>query len=1033
MNYKQLIKKVSKCFFAFALTMNLFMSYDMFAQQEPTSGISGVVVDEAGVSLPGVNIIEKGTKNAVSTNAEGKFNFNVSNPNAILIISYIGYQQQQINLSGRTDLKVKLTSDSQALQEVVVVGYTKVKKTDLTGSVGSLSAKDLTERNLTNPIEAMQGAVAGVQISNATGRLGDDFKIIIRGKNSMNPDSKPLYVVDGAPSDNIDFLNPQDIARIDILKDASSTAIYGSRGSNGVVIVTTKSGATVKSSMTVTYDSYLGQKDVARLPKMMDGATWWQYHQAAFLPTAAKDPITNVVTPATLSTAVLGTANSLLLERVTNNNTFDWYKAVLKKGTQQNHYLSISGRTDGGISYNLGFGLQKETGNISNESLDKTSFKLGLNHKINDKFSTGANITLARTAEEQGSAVAMQEAFRLNPFLFPYDENGDLVPLPGKVKNAAGVTVIDKTSTYNPLLEIANSSDATKSWDGVGNLFFEYKPISWLTFKTSYSAAFNNAKQGLSWGAMTNTGVANGNLASAKINELEKFNYTWDNQFNIDYVYKDNHSFNFLGLQSINESRFETSFMSAAQMPFDTGIYNIGSGKQTTFNVGSYYDKSSLASFAARLNYAYKDKYLLTVSNRWDGSSKFAQGNKWGSFPSAALAWKISKENFLQNLDVISDLKLRTSFGYTGNNIISSYSTINKIDLQTYYDFNATIANGWVQSALSNPNLRWEKTREMNIGLDFGLLKNRITGTIDLYDRLSKDLLLKQKLVIENGFATYNNNIGSVSNKGIELALTTKNIKTNLISWETTFIFTKNTNKIKAIYDETSNDIGNNLFIGESIDAIYNYKFDGIWQANQSAEAIAFGQKEGQARVLDYNGDGKITTDDRFIIGNSNPEWTGSLTSNLKVGNFDLSISAITSQNALVYSKFHENFTNTDDRGRQKLDIVWYTPENSAGLPTQYTNDYPQPKNEGVYWNTNKVGYYKDASFIKVKNISFGYTFGQNILEKLKLKSLRIYSNVLNPIVITNYDGYDPEWAGADLGIGRVASITYQLGLSIKF
>ncbi|MEY4085025.1 MAG: hypothetical protein RL074_812, partial [Bacteroidota bacterium] len=354
MSIRCLFKKGAKSSFSFFVFMCLLLGQSTFAQQTP---LSGVVLDETGQPMPGVNIIEKGTKNSASTDFDGKFSIKLNSNKSTLVVSYIGYQDQSVNVAGKSTIKISLVSQSQNLQEVVVVGYGKVKKTDLTGSVGSISAAAITERNLTGPMEAMQGAVSGVQISNATGRLGDSFNITIRGKNSMNPDSKPLYVVDGAPTDNIDFLNPQDIARIDILKDASSTAIYGSRGSNGVVIVTTKGGGTVKSSMSVTYDSFVGQKDVTRLPTMMDGPTWWAYHQAAYFSSTT-------TTPALLAAGIFGNPSTspLLATRVANNETFDWYGAVLKSGLQQNHYVSVAGRTDGGVSYNLGLGLQKETG-----------------------------------------------------------------------------------------------------------------------------------------------------------------------------------------------------------------------------------------------------------------------------------------------------------------------------------------------------------------------------------------------------------------------------------------------------------------------------------------------------------------------------------------------------------------------------------------------------------------------------------------------------------------------------------------------
>ncbi|MFH6942917.1 SusC/RagA family TonB-linked outer membrane protein [Flavobacterium sp. FlaQc-50] len=1033
MSIKKLLKRKRKYSIVFLFFLNLILGTQLYAQNSQEITLEGKITDAAGLSLPGVNILEKGTKNGVSTDFEGTYKIKVSSSKAVLNISFIGFQTQEITVGGKTNINVSLVEDTNALKEVVVVGYGTVKKTDLTGSVGTLDAKAITEKNTTNVLEGIQGNVAGVQINASTGRLGDPFTIAIRGKSSFSGGATPLFVVDGVPTDGIDFLNPQDIARIDILKDASSTAIYGSRGTNGVVIVTTKSGSTAKAGMTVSIDSYIGGKQVARLPKMMSGQKWWLYHQSAYLTTAKKDPITGTVTPATLNATVIGTQNSLLAERVANNDTFDWYDAVLKDGIQQNNYVSISGRGDSGLAYNLGIGLQNETGNVENESLDKYSFKVGLTHKLNDKFTVGTNLTLTKTNQELGSALAMQEAFRLSPFYTPYDLHGNLFPLPGKLTDDSGAFLINKTSTYNPLLEIANSTNEIARWNGVGNVFVEYKPISWLTFKSTYAVGYDHARQGQAWGALTNTGVANRNLPSASVNEKGNFNSTWDNQFTINYDLNKDHSFTLLGLQSMYYDKTETTSASSTDQPFDLGFDNLGSGKQSTFLVGSSYLKSTLLSYALRLNYSYKGRYLLTLSDRWDGSSRFADNNKWGSFPSAAFAWRVVDESFMKTQQVVSDLKLRTSYGYTGNNKVAAYSTINKLDQQTYYDYNNTTANGWLQGKPANKELGWEKMREFNVGLDFGFLNNRITGSVDVYDRLSTDLLLDQKLVVENGYTNYTNNIGSVSNKGIEVLLTTKNINTDFVKWETTFVFSKNNNKIVSVYDKENDDVGNNLFIGESIDAIYNYKFTGIWQANQAAEAASYGQSEGQARVEDVNGDGKITTDDRQILGHANPDWTGSISTKLNVGNFDLSASAIISEGSYVFSPYHANFTNVFDRGRQKADIDWYIPANDAGLPANASNQYPMAFNEGTYWNSNGVGYYRDNSFVKIKNIALGYTFKPSVIEKFKMKYLRFYVNVLNPFVFTKYDGYDPEWAAAGFGVGRVASITYQMGMSVKF
>ncbi|MFY0481406.1 SusC/RagA family TonB-linked outer membrane protein [Flavobacterium sp. PLA-1-15] len=1016
------------------------------------TNITGVVTDASdSMSIPGVTVMEKGTTNGTSTDIDGSFSLRVAGPNAVIVISSMGYQTQEIPLNGKQTLTVVMAADEKTLEEVVVVGYGTVKKRDLTGTVSTISAKDVTERNTTSALEAIQGNVAGVQISSNSGRLGDGFNITIRGKNSILLDSKPLFIVDGAPVDDISFLNPQDIERMDVLKDASSAAIYGSRGASGVVIITTKSGSASKSGFNVNFESSFGTKEVARLPKMMNGDKWFYYHQSAFLATVNGGNYTTT-TPEQIQGAVGNAANPVFMERVNSGKTFDWYDAVLQNGIQQNNYLNITGRSEGGMSYNLGLGVQNETGTIENESLDKYTLKAGLNHKVSDKFSTGVNLTVVKTDEQLGSDVAMRDAFRLNPFLSPWkidaDGNeivGDLAPVPGKLFYPNGTAATDKTSTYNPLLEIANTSDQIKRWRAIGNVYFQYDPYEWLSFRTSYSGNFNTSKRGKYWGALTNTGVANatgGNpqLPSSSLVNTDGYDQTWDNQVNVNFQ-NENHAFSFLGLQSININTFETSELNSRLQPFDTGFHNIGSGPQSTFNVNSTYTKRTLNSYAARLNYTFKDKYLLTASIRWDGSSVLAEGNKWESFPSAAFAWKLDQENFLKDSKVVSVLKPRVSFGYTGNSNVQPYTTLNGLNSQLYYDFNATTANGFVPATLANKELTWEKTRELNVGLDFGFFNNRISGTIDVYDRLSKDLLYEQRMPLESGWPRIYSNVGSVSNKGVEVGLTTKNIVGEKVSWSTTFVFSKNTNKLESIYGQSDvSDVGNNLHLGQSLNSYYNYVFDGVWQESERAEAATYNQTPGQARVKDLNGDGAIdAVNDRQVIGNSDPDWTGSVNSTLTVGDFDFSFSVFTSQGAMAYSPFHENFLDLQDRGRQRLDIAnWYIPENSAGIPAQASNTYPMPRNEGAFWNTagnaqgQKMGMYRDASFVKVKNISVGYTFNKELTERLKIKKLRIYANVLNPFVFTDYDGYDPEWATAPFSTGRVSSITYQFGLSLN-
>ncbi|WP_230712672.1 TonB-dependent receptor [Flavobacterium sp. JAS] len=1041
----------------FLFFLNFLLSTTMNAQ---STVVEGKITDAAGLSLPGVNIQEKGTKNGTSTDFEGSFKINVTSNKAILVISYLGFQTQEVSIAGKSKVNVSLSEQSNSLNEVVVVGYGSVKKTDLTGAVNTLSAAKITERNVTNPMEAIQGGIAGVQVTSNSGRIGDGFNVIIRGANSINKDgSKPLFVVDGVPTDNIDFLNPQDIARMDVLKDASSAAIYGSRGGSGVIIVTTKSGTNAKAGVTVSFDSSYGNKQAVRLPKLMSPEKWWYYHQSAFLATtiSGTNPTYNDIDATELNTAVgqAGT-NPVLFQRVANNKSYNWQDAVLKGGMTRNNYLNVSGRADNGLSYNIGLGAQKETGVIDNEGIDKYNFKAGLNHKVNDKISFGVNLTMSKTDEQLGSATAMQEAFRQNPYTSPWAIDaagneivGTYAQQPGTLRYPNGNLAINKTGSYNPLLEIANSADEIKRFTTIGNLFGEYKFTNWLSFKTTFSAGSISAREGRSLGAQTDFGLKNKSLPSGDVTNVQNFNYTWDNQFNINYTLKENHVFNVLLLQSFYSNTTETYFQSSRENPFETGFYNLGSGAQPTYNLtpsGSIaiipsgvfipYSKNTLESYAARLNYTYKGRYLLTASVRYDGSSVLADSNKWTAFPSVAVGWNINQESFLKNVSFISNLKLRASVGYTGNDNVAPYSSLSVLKVPTYYDFNGTPANGYTSSSLGNTDLTWEKTREVNLGLDFGFAKNRISGSVDVYDRLSKDLLFQQALPLEIGVPTITSNVGSISNKGIEVALVTKNIQTKNVSWETSFTFTKNVNKLESIYGQDKvDDVGNNLFIGENIHSYYNYVFDGVWQESEAAKALSYGQKPGEAKVKDLNNDGKIdANNDRAILGNYDPKWSGSFSTTLKVKQFDLSMSLITNQGMTVFSGFHDNFADVTDRGRQKLDLDdWYIPANGAGIAPQYSNTNPLPRGAGVYYDTNNVAFYKNASFVKVQNIALGYSFDNDLINKLKLKSMRLYINVLNPFVITSYEGYDPEWATAALAVNRVSTMTVQMGLSLKF
>ena len=1036
-------------------------------QQEKT--VTGVITaSSTGEPLPGVNIIEKGTTNGVVSDLGGNYSITLTSENPVLEFSYLGYNPQEMEVGTQTKIDISLVEDFAELEEIVIVGYGQIKKTDLTGSVSSLDEEALTERSVNNPMEALQGNVAGVTVSSSTGRLGDAYSINIRGNNSLDNDarendgdgttiggvSQPLYIIDGVASEGMDFLNPHDIARIDILKDASSTAIYGSRGSNGVVIVTTKSGATAKKGVNVSFDSYYGIKKVARMPDFMDGQEWWHFHKSAYtdadmmtMPQGKFDSALYFIREA--YPAPYG-RNARLHENAMGNITTDWVDLVTQDGMMANNYLSVTGGGEN-VSYNIGAGAQNETGLIQKEALDKYTLKSGFDAKLNKHLKAGINITYAHSNAEQGSNRAMEDAFRLSPLFSPYEDGSttELCKQPGKLEDANGFPLVNKTSTWNPLMEIPNASDIIKRNNLITSSYLLLSATDWLSIKSTFSSGYDSRERGQSWGIGTKDAFDNSVDGSpAPIGAQTKASlasYTWDNQLNFDYTTSDNmHSINALALQSIYSQVGTRNYQYARYLPFETGFYNLASAPTSTFLLAPsdeddpqpYWSKETLSSFALRFNYSYAEKYLLTLTNRWDGSSVLAEGEKWESFPSAAVAWRISEESFMKSQDIVSQLKARASIGYTGNNAVDPYNSMSRLNSAAYYSYNeSTTGTGWLADVLSNPALTWEKTREFNFGLDYGFFRNRINGVIDIYSRLTDGIIMTENLPLETGWESIKANVGQVSNKGIEFGLNTVNVQNSKVFWETSFLFSKNVNEIIEIHGQTEkDDIGNGLFIGEAVSSIYNYEFDGIVQADEVdiplyADA---GLLEGMAKVKDINDDGELDEDDRTVLGSADPNWTGTFTSKLRAFNFDFSVTVLTFQGIFVNSPFHRNYHNVGDRGRQKLDIPYYVPENNLGLTPNFSNEFPRPRREGNFWNED-MEELTGASYTKIKNITIGYKIPQELLSKVKINSARIYFNVIDPFVFTEYTGFDPEWATASLHLGRVGYTTYQIGLNLKF
>lgn len=1049
------------------------------AQQQ----VTGNVKDESGDPLIGVSVYLDNKPTTV-TDFNGDFTLPSVKPSQKVKLVYIGYKDAVVTFGNKTRLDITMESNGKQLDEVMVVGYGTMKKSDLTGSVSSVNTQKLNEKGATSVVANLQGSVPGVNITQSTGRTGGSFNIEIRGKNSINKDQSPLYVVDGVICSDIDFLNPQDIERIDILKDASSTAIYGSRATAGVVIVSTKSGSNAGKAArkpTISYDGYYGISKVNNMPEFLSAEDFYQFRFMKFLNMTKGDMnngqpvwINDDIERCLLKDGVSGVYR--MLELLQAGKTYDWKDFVLQDGKQQNHYLAISGSNDK-TRYHVGFGYTQEEGIYKNDEQEKFTLKVSLDTEVNKWLSAGASVNMARSEQDYASDNAVQYAFRINPFMQPFDAEGNINYMPGD-KNALGTDMYQFTGQISPLIYMQDQSSTRSIWTLLGNIYLEAHPLKGLSLKTTLSPTFSYNRYGFFEGTQ-----AGQTQNTAKRSTNQGFSYTWDNQVTYDRMFGEDHHLNLMGLVSYTHGKSESENFVFNKVLEGTYWWNLGSTDQgyNYKDSGTGYSENSLMSYAVRGNYTYKGRYMFTGTVRWDGSSRFASGNRWGSFPSAAVAWRISEEPFMEKIrNTVSNLKLRLSYGVTGNNSVGDYATRLYMTSPVYYPFGGNYQQGMAINGIVDKNLKWEKSHELNFGIDFGFLNERIRGSVDIYNKKSKDLLYSVQLPLEAGGTSVTTNIGSVRNRGVEVSLTTTNIATKDWNWETTFTFAHNKNEVLEINGTGNYYSGSslkNLFIGSSYSNVYDYEWTGIvtdrdmivpnteiarlkgFTPGSTVKEYeyynkCYGLVEGNPIIDDKNGDGKFTDADKKIY-KSDPDWTGSFTSNLSWKNFDFSFSIYAKQGYSVFSNFYQEYLNLSDRGRTKLSMDWYIPagaliscegQNPDGTfinpvyqETTHYGSYPFPNNGcsnggtgSQYWlgHTNSI---VDASYVKVKHITLGYSFPKKLLSKIGCTNLRLYCTVTNPFVFTSYKGYDPEWANASLANDGPSTITWQFGANIKF
>ena len=970
--------------------------------------ITGTVTDAKGETLPGVSIKVKGASASTVTDAKGGFRINVADANATLVFSYVGFQTQEIALRGRTTIGVKLAEEVSSLNEIVVIGYGTTKKRDLTGSVVSIREADITATPVNNVMEALQGKIAGMDINRTSGAVGTNANVLLRGTRSVYGDNSPLYIIDGIQA-SYSEINPSDIATIDVLKDASSTAIYGSAGANGVVIITTKKGKEGKSN--ITFDSFYGFSGQPHFLHGMTGDEYVNYRRELFRTTSRAYPA-NLSTDAYPENMGQVFTNTKVLQAYNDGKWIDWMDQIVSTSSPQEKYsLSFSSGTKKTKVYSS-FIYTNESGVLPGENQKRGGVRLNLDHDFLKWAKVGTNLNVNYTVRNARNNNIFTKALSAFPLGDVRDANGNINTQ--FVENE--VTPIGD--------EIPNQyANNTRSTYGFLNSYLELLPLKGLSIRSNIGLSLSGNRQGVYIGkqstALPISGYA---LPLSYIDNSFSYGYTWENTATYNRTIAKDHNLTLTGITSWADGRSDRNGLRGQGQDLDTYLfYNIGAGTQKT-GVESSFEKKTRMSFAGRMNYSYRGKYLLTLTNRWDGVSHLAEGNKWSSFPAAAVAWRISDERFLSGIkSVVDDLKLRAGYGVTGNaGGIGAYASQTQAYTYNVISLNGALAPN-VQNAgtFSNPDISWERSYNLNLGADLQMFKNRIGLSVDLYDTDTKDLLFRRTLPVTSAITAWASplqtwqNIGSTNNKGWEVSLRTVNIKNASFDWTSNFSFTRNKEKIVDLPD--GDIIAEQLFEGYPVRSFYDYKYLGIWSTDEATEAAKYGAQPGFVKVATNEkftnnvGDGGVhpyTDTDRSILGSSNPKWLLGLNNTFTYKRFDLSAFTMVRWGQMIRSSVLGWYKGNDDG--QPAGVDYWTPENQGAY-------FPRP---GIASTTGIASLtYLDGSFIKLKTISLGYSLPDKIKKNLLMSNARVYATAYNPFVFTKEDklkGTDPENGGSD-------------------
>lgn len=995
------------------LTLCSLFTLVLPAQERKT--ITGTITDTSGETIIGASVFVKGTTLGTVSDIDGHFMLEVAD-DAVLTISYIGYLTQEISLEGRSTLQIVLQEDTQLLDEVVVVGYGVMRKMDLTGAVASVSGETLRDKPLASVGEALQGRAAGVQVI-SSGKPGDNVSFRIRGISTIN-NSEPLLVIDGVPTDlGINALNMEDVESVDVLKDASATAIYGSRGANGVILITTRKGKS--GDGTIAFSANWGVQSAANMPQMLNASQFASLHN---------EQIANYnhsVSPSSQLAQRPDFADPTLWSSST-----DWLDQLFQDAWMKNYTLSYSGGSDKG-SYYVSGGMLDQEGIVLNTSYRRYTVQFNSESKVRPWISFGHNLTLSHDEKKQGS-YDIRNTMAALPTQPVYNEDGSW--------SGPGEPAYQFGDIRNPIGTATLSKSATNGYNVLGNIYAEIKPADKLTFKSLGGIDFkfwdnNSFSPKYDWKPIPQP------QSSLNESSNKSLTYLWDNTLTYLDTFADKHTVNAMIGSSAQNNTY--NYMSAGVQGFLSDANNQLNNGLTDPTVGGSRNDWSMLSLIGRVNYNYDNKYLVTATVRRDGSSRFSEENRWGTFPSFSAAWRLSEEAFFERGGRVDDVKLRLGYGETGNQGgIDNYAYFTRLKTGQYV-FNGTPVSTLYPLVMPNPDVQWESVKQFNIGADIALLGQRLNVTLDAYLKNTSDMLVPMSVPITTGYSDIyvpSINAGEVQNRGVELTLSSRNL-TSAVKWDTDFNISYNQNEVMKMNDGIALFTGGDINMtkvqvsaeGKPVNTFYGYVTNGLFQTEQEVDDYAVqvsgGTAPGDIRFLDLDNNGVINADDRTYIGNPFPNWSFSMNNSLSYKDFDLQIFFQGIADADIYNAnriWQESMSIPQNQTTKVLDR-WRGEGTSNTVPRAVYSD----PNMNVRHSDRFI---EDGSYLRLKNLTLGYTLPAALAQKVQLSTARLYLSCQNLFTLTNYSGFDPEVGagGVDMGTYPVTR-TVSLGVNIQF